>query len=59
MGDQEAGPAALVIGPQAADAKGQILRGPALVIQEWPAEGSGIWVAPMHVHTAPMTRRGM
>jgi len=42
----------LIIPPQAGDAAGVAVRGARLVIQDWPAEGLGNEVAPLHVHHA-------
>ncbi|MGH3159070.1 MAG: cupin domain-containing protein [Streptosporangiaceae bacterium] len=45
-------PAPMIISPQAADGDGQEVRGTTLVIGDWPAEGAGREVAPLHVHHA-------
>ena len=42
----------MIISPQAGDAPGVVVRGPSLVIQDWPATGAGSEVAPLHVHHA-------
>lgn len=44
--------ASLIIPPQAAGAPGIDVRGVALVIQNWSAEGEAQEVAPLHVHRA-------
>ncbi len=52
MVDRNLTAAPMIIAPHADDADGQVLRGSTLVIQDWPAQGTGSEVAPMHVHYA-------
>jgi mannose-6-phosphate isomerase-like protein (cupin superfamily) len=42
----------MIIPPQPAGAPGTDIRGTALVIQDWPAQGEAHEVAPLHVHRA-------
>jgi len=42
----------MIITPPAGDAPGRAVRGPSLVIQDWPATGTASEVAPLHVHHA-------
>jgi mannose-6-phosphate isomerase-like protein (cupin superfamily) len=44
--------APMIIPPQSAGAPGLNVRGAALVIQNWPAQGDAQEVAPLHVHRA-------
>jgi hypothetical protein len=42
----------MIIPPQPADGEGSAVRGTALVVCDWPLEGTGREVAPLHVHHA-------
>jgi mannose-6-phosphate isomerase-like protein (cupin superfamily) len=44
--------APMIISPQGVSAPGLAVRGPSLVIQDWPATGLASEVAPLHVHHA-------
>lgn len=44
--------APMIISPQGVNAPGLAVRGPSLVIQDWPATGLAGEVAPLHVHHA-------
>jgi mannose-6-phosphate isomerase-like protein (cupin superfamily) len=40
----------MIISPHSAGAPGAVVKGSALVIQDWPATGGSQEVAPLHVH---------
>jgi hypothetical protein len=42
----------MIISPLASEAGGAVIKGPHLVIGDWPASGVATEVAPLHVHHA-------